>query len=404
VRSFHSDDALRVTWDDNIAEFALLSKHGAREVTELQFWRSKFPRPFASREYVFAKQHWTDEVEKACFSVSKGVDVLALELNGDAVAPPTGYRVQDYFVATKISDVTRAGDTLPVAQLVQYSQEVNGVSAAMINLTLKRGLWGFVQTQHHALCSYLDTTQGVATRALPPPRSSSARQAAAAAAAGSPSRWGGGGGAPRASGSPALRVAPPLLASLNQPHVQELLRRMQSSSRSLLCGARRAITSHVEEQRDDMLPGVRWAAMLVMGTVQRGNRFLRRVGPDGQRVRKRDVVRSWMHRELGNLHDEKERCQERMYGVWQRIHLSEPHPVDRSAGGAAQRGGPPARWWQGLLQRRNCRVDAAKLKAALIMDGLRQRRNQLRRHACLVLMPLAFVLKAKAPMRDAAFT
>jgi hypothetical protein len=39
-----------------------------------------------------------------------------------------------------------------------------------------------------------------------------------------------------------------------------------------------------------------------------------------------------------------------------------------------------------------------------MMDGLRHGRQQLRRHAGLVLMPLAFVLKGKAPMRDATFT
>lgn len=76
--SFHSDDELRVTWDDNIAEFSLLptSARGTTQTdafTELQFWRSAFPRPFASREYVFAKRQWTDPLQRACFSVSKGV-------------------------------------------------------------------------------------------------------------------------------------------------------------------------------------------------------------------------------------------------------------------------------------------------------------------------------------------
>lgn len=39
-----------------------------------------------------------------------------------------------------------------------------------------------------------------------------------------------------------------------------------------------------------------------------------------------------------------------------------------------------------------------------MVDGLRHRRQQLRRHAGLVLMPLAFVLKGKTPIRDASFT
>jgi hypothetical protein len=74
------------------------------------------------------------------------VDAEALE-ELEQLDSPKGYRVKDYFVATKISDVTSLTDDLPVTQLVQYSQEDNGVSASMINLTLKRGLWGFVQTQ-----------------------------------------------------------------------------------------------------------------------------------------------------------------------------------------------------------------------------------------------------------------
>jgi len=74
------------------------------------------------------------------------VDAEALE-ELEQLGAPMGYRVKDYLVATKISDVTSLTDQLPVTQLVQYSQEDNGVSASMINLTLKRGLWGFVQTQ-----------------------------------------------------------------------------------------------------------------------------------------------------------------------------------------------------------------------------------------------------------------
>jgi len=77
-----------------------------------------------------------------------------------------------------------------------------------------------------------------------------------------------------------------------------------------------------------MLPGVRWVAMvgaratstaataattaasLVIGATQHGNRFLRRVGPDGQPVRKRDVVRKWMNRELDALNLEKGKVQQ----------------------------------------------------------------------------------------------
>lgn len=51
-----SDDVHRCKWDDNIQEFTLLGRSPDNEFVELQYWRSKFPRPLAHREYVFAKQ------------------------------------------------------------------------------------------------------------------------------------------------------------------------------------------------------------------------------------------------------------------------------------------------------------------------------------------------------------
>jgi hypothetical protein len=111
--------------------------------------------------------------------------------------------------------------------------------------------------QHHALCSYLDMAEGGAPplRALPPPRGGYRTRLQDQAPA-SPSRWGGSGGSGEGGGAgrQPLAVTPLVLTTLNQPHVKQLLKQMQSSSRSIMCGARRAITSHMEVPMRRVLP------------------------------------------------------------------------------------------------------------------------------------------------------
>jgi len=117
------------------------------------------------------------------------------------------------------------------------------------------GAMGVFSPQHHALCSYLVTAEGGAPplRAIPPPRGGY-RTRLQDQAPTSPSRWGDGSGEGGGVGQQPLAVTPLVLTTLNQPHVKQLLQQMQSSSRSIMCGARRAITSHMEVRTRRVLP------------------------------------------------------------------------------------------------------------------------------------------------------
>eukprot|EP00240_Pyramimonas_obovata_P001397 CAMPEP_0118922576 /NCGR_PEP_ID=MMETSP1169-20130426/1459_1 /TAXON_ID=36882 /ORGANISM="Pyramimonas obovata, Strain CCMP722" /LENGTH=496 /DNA_ID=CAMNT_0006863471 /DNA_START=183 /DNA_END=1670 /DNA_ORIENTATION=+ len=139
--TFQSDDDLRCKWDANILEFALLGQHQADEHTQLQYWRSKFPRPMAAREYIFVKRSWSEE--DGLYSISKHAEAGPEQL---PERPGRNHRVGDYCVGTRIFKAP-SDDNQPRVCLVQLCHEENGVSAGMINMTLKKGLWSFVQTR-----------------------------------------------------------------------------------------------------------------------------------------------------------------------------------------------------------------------------------------------------------------
>jgi hypothetical protein len=66
---------------------------------------------------------------------------------------------------------------------------------------------------------------------------------------------------------------------------------------------------------------------------------------------------------------------QRMYGVWQRIHLSEgPSPGGGSFGSPRSGVGAPfrgaGRWWQRMVQRRNARVENAKVRLNCLSSAL----------------------------------
>ena len=90
---------------------------------------------------------------------------------------------------------------------MQLCHEENGVSAGMINMTLKKGLWAFVQTHERALRDSL-AAASFAPRPPPPPRAAALRPSGLAAAS---SRY-----PPLRNRPPRRRARAPAVAQSNQ--------------------------------------------------------------------------------------------------------------------------------------------------------------------------------------------
>ncbi|KAK9820651.1 hypothetical protein WJX81_006833 [Elliptochloris bilobata] len=97
LRRFQHDDAARPAWDAALLEacsLPLTDGVNARESGIFHF-RARWPRPMASREYVYARRVWPRPSEGGCYSVSRACD--------HTVAPqPRGVRVRDFSAAVLI--------------------------------------------------------------------------------------------------------------------------------------------------------------------------------------------------------------------------------------------------------------------------------------------------------------
>lgn len=153
LRAFQNDDDFRPHWDENVLEYTVL---GSTEVegnlSKLEYWRSKFPRPMAQREYVFSRKDWPGEGEGESYSLCRS---CPLPSDAEPESKGRAVRVPEYYVGHRIIDHSMPGEETPSALMVIYCYEDNGVGAGMINMTLKRGLWGFVQKHEEAMRKWI---------------------------------------------------------------------------------------------------------------------------------------------------------------------------------------------------------------------------------------------------------
>ncbi|KAK3253265.1 hypothetical protein CYMTET_37477 [Cymbomonas tetramitiformis] len=153
LRAFQNDDDFRPHWDENVLEYTVL---GSTEVegnlSKLEYWRSKFPRPMAQREYVFSRKDWPGEVDGESYSLCRS---CPLPSDAEPESKGRAVRVPEYYVGHRIIDHSTPGQETPAALMVIYCYEDNGVGARMINMTLKGGLWGFVQKHEEAMRKWI---------------------------------------------------------------------------------------------------------------------------------------------------------------------------------------------------------------------------------------------------------
>jgi len=338
--SFQSDCPHRAVWDSNVEEFRLLERSPESSHTQLEYWCSKFPCPLANREYVMVKQDWQDE-SGSLFSLSKGVDSDVYSLRSQGRRK----RVAEYLVGTKVEEVIPPGQDIPATQLVQYCYEDNGVSASLINASLKRGLLGFVQTRQTALQRYVtsDITSLHGT-VLPPKLGTESSPESFASVL-------------THSNMSSMQV--PDLVAVMQRSSRELVRTQQEMQARMGC----------VEKRPNFVPASSWLSSLMPTP------WLQRWMKEGEMRRrsKRALLASEMEKAVKEITQRQAKLQ----NAWKRFRM--PLPLR------------PRRLLQALSRRRRAGLKDARERGAQLVDQVQRRRSGMKRRIGMMLVAIPLV-------------
>jgi hypothetical protein len=156
--AFQLDAARRHEWDSGVGLFtdlaACAEAAGAPPTDDcaLHLWRMRFPAPLAPRDYVTARRTWREarpgDSEPTLYIVSRAVaDPLPAAV---AAALPGGraHRVSHYFAGLRVREVPGG------CELHTVYYEDSGLKPSLVDWTVKRSLWGFVEKQALGLLAY----------------------------------------------------------------------------------------------------------------------------------------------------------------------------------------------------------------------------------------------------------
>ena len=181
VAAFQLDSPRRCEWDEGVDAFAPLDAAVAEAAAvappELQFWRMRYPAPFCPRDYVLTRRVWRQPYSAAAYgdapgggapggdtvfySVSKApAGPLPAELEA-ALPPGRTHRVAVYEAGMRVRPVPGG------AELESIYFEDAGIKPSVVEWTVRRSLWGFVEKQANAMRAYVPTPGGVGAS---PPR------------------------------------------------------------------------------------------------------------------------------------------------------------------------------------------------------------------------------------------
>lgn len=161
VRAFHLDDAARRVWDENALLIERVQEADVNADTReqtgypttasiscLQKFRTKFPRPMASREYHYARRVWPRTVDGGCYAINRRVT-----FPGEQGRVRGAVEVQEYVSCAAIR-ATSTPDGRPATELVTCYFEDSAVRPSIVRMAVPRSLWGLVQRYEAALREY----------------------------------------------------------------------------------------------------------------------------------------------------------------------------------------------------------------------------------------------------------
>jgi hypothetical protein len=197
VAAFQLDAPRRREWDAGVDAFAPLddaplsssaggaggSESGAvptapgdaplSEESQLQFWRMRYPAPFAPRDYVCARRVWRTPPAGAAAAAAAAPAATCAAADDTttyivAKAPPgplrrdlelaipcgRAHRVRTYYSGIRVRAVPGG------AELTTLYYEDCGLKPSMVEFTVRRSLWGFVEKQAAALHAYVPSASG----------------------------------------------------------------------------------------------------------------------------------------------------------------------------------------------------------------------------------------------------
>jgi len=165
LAAFQLDAARRHEWDSGVALFADLTEAAgeAPEGLSLHFWRMRFPAPLAPRDYVTARRTWREG--ETLFVVSRALRGPPPPAVAAALPGGRAHRVGSYYAGLRVAGCEGG------ARLDTLYYEDSGIKPSVVDWTVKRGLWGFVEKQAAGLKAFQPAPAGAAPAApQPPPR------------------------------------------------------------------------------------------------------------------------------------------------------------------------------------------------------------------------------------------
>jgi hypothetical protein len=190
LATFQLDAPRRHEWDTGVDAFApldeapLSSSSGSASAaapapgdalpsdeSQLQFWRMRYPAPFAPRDYVCTRRVWRTPTAGGGAAAAPDATSAAADDTTTYVvakAPPgplrrdlelaipcgRAHRVRTYYSGIRVRAVPGG------AELTTLYYEDCGLKPSMVEFTVRRSLWGFVERQAAALHAYVPSASG----------------------------------------------------------------------------------------------------------------------------------------------------------------------------------------------------------------------------------------------------
>jgi hypothetical protein len=169
VAAFQLDSSRRCEWDEGVDAYSPMdgvpAEDALADAPALEFWRMRYPAPFCPRDYVLARRVWHQPYSPAAFgdapngeapggdtvvySVTKApTGPLPAELE-EALPPGRTHRVRVYHAGLRVRPVPGG------AELETIYVEDAGIKPSVVEWTVKRSLWGFVEKQAAAMRAYV---------------------------------------------------------------------------------------------------------------------------------------------------------------------------------------------------------------------------------------------------------
>jgi hypothetical protein len=161
VIAFQLDTQRRSDWDSGVQTFSQLEVEGssrAGPAAVLEHWRMRYPAPFAPRDYICARRVWLlpdgPDGQQCLYVVSKTPQGPLPRHLEEALPAGRAHRVETFCSGVRVRAVPTG------VELSTVYHEDAGIKASLVDWTVRRSLWAFVEKQARGMEAHAGGARG----------------------------------------------------------------------------------------------------------------------------------------------------------------------------------------------------------------------------------------------------